>query len=613
MQSRGSFFLATNFCGAQTRKCLRAQKSIAWWLSLWVVVGLTGCQQSTIAPATPRQGGSPAVVTSINETAKGRQVNNSESPPATVLDRILHQDLFAALACEFADLRQAKEFSSLPWPELERTWQQWIGLPDQPFSSVSQWWILVDRSGLSLMPASATEPRLPMVQVLVFEKPLDREKMSMAWAAPNTPATESIEFDRVYSKQDSAMVAFDERTFAFGDTASLERLLAATPSAKMKSYWESSSEKAPTFRARMEMSSIRAQIKPLFEMAAQFGGNSSWSKLPDVLTELQLTGHIDQDPLVQIDLLIEDEALQKELGQWLTEQFQNASPIPSMGNSPAFPGLPSTDQMFEAESTKVLPLLAEEIQRDRLLEVTSTDQRLQITLKRPKQFTSAVSAMILDANRQRLIASRLQNAERIGAALRKYRDTHQKFPSRAAIKEPIADSTVPRQLSWRVAILPELGYQELYDQFDFSQAWDSEHNLAVAKKLPDNFPLADAAGNSHWLLPVANESLYSSERVQPAPDAVTDRRIWTAIVMEASPDRGLFWTNPEEPTSLLEQNLELWGNLDEMGVIMINADGQARVIRKQTELLKAVLTIAGGETMTRKDFLQVQPTGGNSD
>jgi hypothetical protein len=43
------------------------------------------------------------------------------------------------------------------------------------------------------------------------------------------------------------------------------------------------------------------------------------------------------------------------------------------------------------------------------------------------------------------------------------------------------------RFSWRVQILPFIGEQELYDQFDFDQPWDSEHNLKVAAKMPDVF------------------------------------------------------------------------------------------------------------------------------
>jgi hypothetical protein len=41
--------------------------------------------------------------------------------------------------------------------------------------------------------------------------------------------------------------------------------------------------------------------------------------------------------------------------------------------------------------------------------------------------------------------------------------------------------------SWRVLILPQMGYSFLYDNFDMSQPWDSPHNLDAARGLRPKF------------------------------------------------------------------------------------------------------------------------------
>ena len=38
--------------------------------------------------------------------------------------------------------------------------------------------------------------------------------------------------------------------------------------------------------------------------------------------------------------------------------------------------------------------------------------------------------------------------------------------------------------SWRVAILPSLGYADLYNEYQFDQPWDSDENLKLAAKMP---------------------------------------------------------------------------------------------------------------------------------
>ena len=39
-------------------------------------------------------------------------------------------------------------------------------------------------------------------------------------------------------------------------------------------------------------------------------------------------------------------------------------------------------------------------------------------------------------------------------------------------------------LSWRVAILPDLGERELYEQFHLDEPWNSPHNLVLVGRMP---------------------------------------------------------------------------------------------------------------------------------
>jgi len=42
-------------------------------------------------------------------------------------------------------------------------------------------------------------------------------------------------------------------------------------------------------------------------------------------------------------------------------------------------------------------------------------------------------------------------------------------------------------LSWRVAVLPQLGEQELYNQFHHNEPWDSPHNLTLLPQIPEAY------------------------------------------------------------------------------------------------------------------------------
>ena len=63
-----------------------------------------------------------------------------------------------------------------------------------------------------------------------------------------------------------------------------------------------------------------------------------------------------------------------------------------------------------------------------------------------------------------------------------YLRAHSAFPAPA-----IADDKGRPLLSWRVAVLPELGQRALYDRFKLNEPWDSPHNKALLKEMPALF------------------------------------------------------------------------------------------------------------------------------
>jgi prepilin-type processing-associated H-X9-DG protein len=74
------------------------------------------------------------------------------------------------------------------------------------------------------------------------------------------------------------------------------------------------------------------------------------------------------------------------------------------------------------------------------------------------------------------------NLKQIGLALHNYHDTYRSFPPAY-----LADEQGRPMHSWRVLLLPFLGQQSLYNQYDFSQPWDSPANQWVAGAMPPVF------------------------------------------------------------------------------------------------------------------------------
>ena len=77
-------------------------------------------------------------------------------------------------------------------------------------------------------------------------------------------------------------------------------------------------------------------------------------------------------------------------------------------------------------------------------------------------------------------AQDVNNLEQIGLALINYNDVFIHFPA-----EYISDASGTPLLSWRVAILPFLGFDALFNQFHLNEAWNSPNNLPLLQQMPD--------------------------------------------------------------------------------------------------------------------------------
>src|SRR5881227_266335 len=73
------------------------------------------------------------------------------------------------------------------------------------------------------------------------------------------------------------------------------------------------------------------------------------------------------------------------------------------------------------------------------------------------------------------------NLQEIGLAVHKFIDDTGWLP------DDVTDKKGKPLLSWRVAILPQLGKRPLYQEFRLDEPWDSKHNKALLEKMPDVF------------------------------------------------------------------------------------------------------------------------------
>ena len=101
----------------------------------------------------------------------------------------------------------------------------------------------------------------------------------------------------------------------------------------------------------------------------------------------------------------------------------------------------------------------------------------------------------------------VNNLKMIALAMHNYHSTNNAFPRPA-----ITDAKGKPLLSWRVAILPFIDQQALYNRFKLDEPWDSPHNKELLKEMPATY-LCPTRGNADpstttYRVPTGNGALF---------------------------------------------------------------------------------------------------------
>lgn len=190
----------------------------------------------------------------------------------------------------------------------------------------------------------------------------------------------------------------------------------------------------------------------------------------------------------------------------------------------------------------------------------------------------------------------LNNMKQIGLALHNYHDRFNRFPAPASLGKDDK-----KLLSWRVAILPYIDQQELYDQFHLDEPWDSDHNKKLIEKMPDVFRSPGQKGDKGTTVYLAADGKQSVfEGPKPIGlRSIIDGSSNTIIVVEADDDRAVIWTKPEDLKYDVEKPLTGLGKMTPKGFLALMCDGSVQRIPLDTSLddIRALFTKDGRETV----------------
>ena len=160
------------------------------------------------------------------------------------------------------------------------------------------------------------------------------------------------------------------------------------------------------------------------------------------------------------------------------------------------------------------------------------------------------------------------------------------------------------QLSWRVHLLPFLGYQQLYDKFRLNEPWDSPHNVKLLEEMPEVY--ASPGGNAkdgmtRFQLPTSNDrkSNYLYKHWSYSMTAsITDGAFNTYMLAYVTSESNVRWT---EPVDIVVDPADPVGTVvkvpNEKVAMMRASSRQIDWVDSKTnkELFNALLTASGGE------------------
>ena len=217
----------------------------------------------------------------------------------------------------------------------------------------------------------------------------------------------------------------------------------------------------------------------------------------------------------------------------------------------------------------------------------------------------------------RMHQSSQDNIRRIMVALNKYHDNHGSFPPAY-----FTDDKGKPMHSWRVMILPELGRNDLYQQYNFDVPWNDTRNVTVTMQMPseyNSFGADQALGVSTTQIcaVVGKETMFPYAK-SVSRDQITDPYDTLLSIVEVQ-GMGFDWTDPTQDydidspqgTFLINDNVQgsklltsstLTGNIG-----TLNEDTYHVPMNTSSVTLRDMATRSGGEFVPVRDLLPMTP------
>lgn len=205
-----------------------------------------------------------------------------------------------------------------------------------------------------------------------------------------------------------------------------------------------------------------------------------------------------------------------------------------------------------------------------------------------------LTGLLLPAVQQAREAARRTQAvnqlRQIALAHHNYHDVYGHFPT------DILDADGQPLLSWRVAILPFMEQQALYEQFHLDEPWNSEHNLPLLKQMPESYQSANVPSESRTVFLRFTGMGTPFEKTKPKFVDCLDGTSNTIMAVEANADLASEWSRPGDIPFQNDQPVSAVGQLRPGGFNAVFCDGAAHFLPNtiSQELLKNLIQASDG-------------------
>ncbi|PHS02228.1 MAG: hypothetical protein COA78_21680 [Blastopirellula sp.] len=192
--------------------------------------------------------------------------------------------------------------------------------------------------------------------------------------------------------------------------------------------------------------------------------------------------------------------------------------------------------------------------------------------------------------------SSVDNLKQIGIAAHNYHDTFNGFPAQA-----ITDKEGNPLLSWRVALLPFIEYNNLYDQFHLDEPWNSEHNIKLIALMPEVYKNPSSKANpglTQYLAPVGKWTLWEDNKKRKFRD-ILDGSSNSIMILEVNDEASVIWSKPEDLNIDFDNPLQGLGSAQPAGFSALFCDGSVHQIKPNInqETFKLLLKIRDGKVV----------------